>query len=131
MKNLHKKENFHKNKRKRGDDPTPTPKSHNVLIGSRESSPTHKNKDNKIKHKKNNTLSQKHYRTQNNSTITHINKLTPPKTDIDQTNNTTNHNTVKSHKNTKMVIIANHGSTASTCHHKMITNQKYNPNTHN
>jgi len=25
---------FHKNKDKRGDDPTPTPKSHNVLIGS-------------------------------------------------------------------------------------------------
>jgi len=51
MKNLHKKENFHKNKRKRGDDPTPTPKSHNVLIGSRESSPTNKNKENKIEHK--------------------------------------------------------------------------------
>ena len=36
-----------------GDDPTPTPKSHNVLIGSCEPSPTHKNKENKIKHKKN------------------------------------------------------------------------------
>ena len=43
--------NFHKNKKKRGDDPTPTPKSHNVLIGSRESSTKHKNKENKIKHK--------------------------------------------------------------------------------
>ena len=43
--------NFHKNKKKRGDDPTPTPKSHNVLIESRESSPTHKNKEDKIKHK--------------------------------------------------------------------------------
>ena len=43
--------NFHKNKRKRGDDPTPTPKSHNVLIGSCEPSPTHKNKENKIKNK--------------------------------------------------------------------------------
>ena len=44
-------ENFHINKKKRGNDPTPTPKSHNVPIGSRESSPTHKNKENKIKHK--------------------------------------------------------------------------------
>ena len=38
-------------KKREDDDPTPTPKSHNVLIGSRESSPTHKNKENKIKHK--------------------------------------------------------------------------------
>ena len=43
--------NFHKNKRKGEMTPTPTPKSHNVLIGSHESSPTHKNKENKIKHK--------------------------------------------------------------------------------
>ena len=43
--------NFHKNKKKRGDDLTPIPKSHNVLIGSRELSSTHKNKENKIKHK--------------------------------------------------------------------------------
>ena len=43
---------FTKIKQKMGDDPTPTPKSHNVLIGSRESSPTHKNKENKNKHKK-------------------------------------------------------------------------------
>ena len=42
--------NFHKNKKKRGDDTTPTSKSHNILIGSRESSPTHKNRENKIKH---------------------------------------------------------------------------------
>ena len=34
--------NFHKNKNKRVNDRTPTPKSHNVLIGSRESSPTAK-----------------------------------------------------------------------------------------
>ena len=80
--------NFHKNKRKGDMTPTPTPKSHNVLIGSRESSPTHKNKENKIKHKKNRnrqkyiqakTLSQKHNLTQNNNTITNIYKLTPPK----------------------------------------------------
>ena len=41
--------NLHKNEKKRGDDPTP--KSHNVLIGRRESSPAQKNKENKIKHK--------------------------------------------------------------------------------
>ena len=123
-----------------GDDPTPTPKSHNVLIGSRESSPTHKNKENKIKHKKNKnrqkctqakTLSQKHNFTQNNNTITNIYKLTPPKIKIDQTNNTTDHNTEKIQKNTKMVIIASNGSTTSTFHHKMITNQKHKPNIHN
>ena len=118
---------FYKNKKKRGDDPTPTPKSHNVLIGSCEPSPTHKNKENKIKNQKNiqnrhiytpaNTLSQKYNLTQNNDTITHIYKLTPPKTIIDHTNNTTNHNTVKIHKNTRMVIIANNGSTTSTFHH--------------
>ena len=42
---------FSQNKDKRGDNPIPTPKSHNVLIGSCESSPTHKNKEDKIKHK--------------------------------------------------------------------------------
>ena len=92
-------------------------------------SKTKKNIQNRHIYTQANTLSQKHNLTQNNDTITHIYKLKPPKTIIDQTNNTTNHNTIKFHKNTRMVIIANNGSTTSTFHHKMITNQKHNPNT--
>ena len=91
--------NFHK-KKKRGDDLTPTPKSHNVLIGSRESSPTHKNKENKIKNN----------RTPLNNKITHIYKLTLPETCRNQPSNTTNHNTTNKHNNTKTVIIATNGS---------------------
>ena len=38
-----------RNKNKRVNEPTPTPKSHNVLIGSRASSPTTKHIKTKIK----------------------------------------------------------------------------------
>ena len=59
----------------------------------------------------------------NKSKLTHIYKLTPPKTCKNQPSNTTNHNTIKIHKNTKMMIIASNGSATSKFHHKMITNK--------
>ena len=98
-----KMKNFHKNKNKRGDDPTPIPKSHNVLIGSWESSPTTQHTKQRRQnytrtlnwhiYTQANTLSHKHNHTQS-TTRSHIyTKLTPPKTCINQPINTTNHNT--------------------------------------
>jgi len=141
MKNLHKNENFAQKIKEKGEM-TPPPHLNRTMssLGAVSHHQHTKRKKIKSKHKKNKnhqkytqakTLSQKHNLTQNNNTITNIYKLTPPKTKIDQTNNTTNHNTIKIHKNTKMVIIANNGSTTSICHRKMITNQKHNPNIHN
>ena len=97
--------NFHKNKNKRVDDPTPTPKSHNVLIGSWESSlTTEHTKIKKTKSHTRHTKQNKHTQDtklahiyklahspknthQIKNKTTHIYKLTPPKTCINQPNN--------------------------------------------
>jgi len=68
-----------------GDDPTATPKSHYVLIGSRESSPTHKNKENKIKYMTYKIDKYVHKLTHSSKTQSH-----PINNKITQTNTTKN-----------------------------------------
>jgi len=136
--------NLHKNKNKRGDDPIPTPKSHNILIGSHESSPTtktHKNKENKITHETHKTK-QTHKKILNlhniytgyhtprkthshpiNNKITHIYKTNTPKNKYipNHQHHQSQHTNI--HKNIKTVIITINGSTTSKFHLKMITNK--------